>query len=1030
MSEQILKALMELFAIIARPDDYSADGGDRRTVVESYLKRILNQELVEGYLKIFDRFFSRHQSLVNSRGAKRIGPDSVKILRICDQINRELTQKQKLIVLIHLFEFVYSVRAEISHQEFEFIKTVADSFNIVKEEYELVRDFTIRSVENPFPSGNLLIVNNQENTNAADQKHLKVSQFKGELWFLQTLSTNIYFIKYMGDNELYLNGQLLQPYKVFVFNPGSSIRNHNIRPIYYSDVVTLFHEEQRESKIVFEVSNISYKFRNGTIGLQPMSFVKESGRLIGIMGASGAGKSTLLNVLNGTEEPTNGCISINGIDIHGSKDKIEGLIGHVSQDDLLIEELTVFQNLYYNAKLCFSNYSEAKIVTTVDRMLQNLGLYEIKNIQVGTPLNKMISGGQRKRLNIALELIREPAVLFLDEPTSGLSSRDSENIMDLLKELSLKGKLVFVVIHQPSSDIFKMFDELLILDNGGYLIYDGDPIDSILYFKSKIHYANYNESECNVCGNVNPEQIFNIVESNILDEYGKFTQRRKLSPKEWYKYFNEHTINKDSQVDIPNELPSISFKIPSNLKQFFIFVKRDILSKLANSQYLIVNFFEAPLLAFILSFIIKYYNESESNEIGYTLLGNSNLPVYIFMSVIVAIFMGLTISAEEIIKDRKILKREAFLNLSWASYLFSKVMVLIFISALQALLFVLVGNSIMEIKGMYLYYWIILFSCWVSANIMGLVISDSFKTVVTIYILIPFLVIPQIILSGVIVKYEKLNPSISSPNKIPFYGEIMTARWGYEALAVHQFKENEYMKIFYYHNKVMSIAEYKKYYWVKNLENKLDFIEKYLDDRKEQEKINNYLRLIRNEISKEMTFNNAINFSNLTLLYPGKINKAILESTREYIRKINKIYIRAYNKASDNRDKIIREFQKTPEEKEAFIQLKRNHHNDRLTEFVENSNEPVRIIDYRGYLIQKIDPIYLDPESKFIKAHFYAPRKNLFGKYYDTFWINTMVIWLMSLIIFLILYFRSLRKLLDTLENFNQKYFVKREEVN
>ncbi len=1028
MSEQILKALMELFAIIARPDDYSTEGGDRRTVVESYLKRILNQELVEGYLEIFDKFFTRHQSLVNSRGAKRIGPDSVKILRICDQINRELTQKQKLIVLIHLFEFVYSDRSEISNQEFEFIKTVADSFNIDNEEYKNIRDFTISFEESIFSSGNLLVANSKENNTSQERKHLCVRQFKGELWFLQTTSTNIYFIKYMGDNELYLNGQLLLPYKVFVFNPGSSIRDHNIRPIYYSDIVTLFREEQRESKIVFEVKDISYKFRNGSVGLKQMSFIKESGRLVGIMGASGAGKSTLLNVLNGSEKPTSGSIAINGIDIHNDKNKIEGLIGHVSQDDLLIEELTVFQNLYYNAKLCFSNYSEAKIIATVDRMLQNLGLYEIKNIQVGTPLNKMISGGQRKRLNIALELIREPAVLFLDEPTSGLSSRDSENIMDLLKELSLKGKLVFVVIHQPSSDIFKMFDELLILDTGGFLIYDGDPIDSIIYFKSKIHYANYNESECNVCGNVNPEQIFNIVESNILDEYGKFTQRRKLSPKEWYQYFNEHIKNKEAQVEIPKELPRISFKIPNKFKQFFIFVRRDILAKLANTQYLIVNFFEAPLLAFILAFIIKYYNESESNEIGYTLLGNSNLPVYIFMSVIVAIFMGLTISAEEIIKDRKILKREAFLNLSWSSYLFSKAMVLVFISAIQALLFVLIGNSIMEIKGMYLHYWIILFSCWVSANIMGLVISDSFKTVVTIYILIPFLVIPQIILSGVIVKYEKLNPSISSPNKIPLYGEIITARWGYEALAVHQFKENEYMHIFYYHNKVMSIAEYKKYYWVKNLENKIDFIEKYVGDYKQQEKIENYLRLLRNEISKELSFNNAVDFQNVALLYPDKINFQVLESTKEYIRKVNKVYIRAYNKASDNRDKIIRTFQSTPEDKRRFIQLKRDYYNDRLAEFVENSNEPVRIIEYRGHLIQKIDPIYLDPESNFIKAHFYAPRKKVFGRSYDTFWVNTMVIWFMSLLFFLLLYFRGFRKLLDTLENLNQKYFEKKDE--
>lgn len=1028
MSEQILKALMELFAVIARPEGNRMEGDDRRTVVESYLQRILNQELVDGYLNIFDNYYTRHQSLVNTRGVKRIGPDSVKILRICDQINRELTQKQKLIVLIHLFEFVNSVNTSISAQEFEFIQTVGESFNIDSEEHDLICKFTINKLGAAPSSSKILLVNNNANFVNHGTKHLYSNHFKGELWLLQAASSNLYFLRYQGDNELYLNGQLLQPDKVFVFTAGSSIRNHTIKPLYYSDIVTLFLEEERESKIHFDVKDISFRFKSGTMGLQTMSFTKESGRLVGIMGASGAGKSTLLNVLNGTENPTTGSITINGRNIYNQKERIDGLIGHVSQDDLLIEELTVFQNLYYNAKLCFSNYKQEKIISTVDQMLQSLGLYEIKDIQVGTPLNKMISGGQRKRLNIALELIREPAVLFLDEPTSGLSSRDSENIMDLLKELTLKGKLVFVVIHQPSSEIFKMFDELLILDTGGYLIYDGDPIDSIVYFKSKIDYANYNESECHECGNVNPEQIFNIVESNILDEYGKFTHRRKISPVEWYKFFNEHRKKKESKKKKSTsfDLPKISFKIPNNFRQLIVFVKRDLLAKLANTQYLIINFLEAPLLAFILSFIIKYYNESETNEIGYTLLGNSNLPVYIFMSVIAAIFMGLTISAEEIIKDRKILKREAFLNLSWSSYLVSKITVLFILSAIQAAAFVIVGNSIMEIKGLYVHYWIILFSCWVSANIMGLVISDSFKTVVTIYILIPFLVIPQIIISGVIVKYEKLNPTISSPNKIPFYGEIMTARWGYEALAVHQFTENDYMDQFYQYNKMMSISEFKKNYWVKNLENKINFIEKYHMDSSKQEKAEKYLELINNEFNNEMIYTSRFctfeAFDKLTL---ESINNKTIADAKDYISKVNKVYIKSYNSANDKRDNIIRSYQKTPEDKEVFMQIKREQHNDRLAEFVENSNEPVRIVEYKGRLIQKIDPIYLDPDSKFLKAHFYAPQKKLISTYYKTFWVNTAVIWLMSLFFYIILYYRGLRRLLDTFENLNQRYIGK-----
>lgn len=1027
MSEQILKALMELFAIIARPESH---GKDRRTVVESFLRRQLNEELVNDYLDVFDAYYSKHQALQIERGEKRIGPDSVKILRICNDINKELTQKQKFIVLVQLFEFAKADKLEISEQEMEFIGIVTESFYITREEEILLKEFTTNSFDNIPVSKDLLVINNKVSDHHAENKHLFYEFLDGHLWIVHIPTANLYFLRYIGENEMYLNGQLLQQDKVYVLNPGTSIRNHLIKPLYYSDIVSKFKEDEQQHRIIFEAKNISYKFRAGHTGLHPMSFREESGRLIGIMGASGAGKSTLLNILNGSTPPATGEVLINGINIYKEKEKTKGLIGHVSQDDLLIEELTVFENLYYNARLCFDNYSKHEIVDMVDNMLQSLGLYEIKDIQVGTPLNKKISGGQRKRLNIALELIREPAVLFLDEPTSGLSSRDSENIMDLLKDLTHKGKLVFVVIHQPSSDIFKMFDNLLILDQGGYLIYYGNPVDSIMYFKSRVHHANWAESECHVCGNVNPEQIFNIVESLVIDEYGKETRTRKISPREWNRIYNESASKLDETLTPRNNLPNILFKIPNRLKQLMVFIKRDVLAKLANTQYMIITFLEAPLLAFILSYIIKYYNVSETELSTYKFIENSNLPVYLFMAVIVAIFMGLTLSAEEIIKDRKILKREAFLNLSRTSYLFSKVAVMMAISAIQAFTFVIVGNSILEIKSMYFHYWLLLFSAWVSSNIMGLLISDSFKTVVTIYILIPFLVIPQIMLSGVLVKYEKLNPKISSPSKIPWYGELMTARWAYEALAVHQFMENDYDKIFYKDNQVMSIAEFKKNYWIKNLQNKVDFLSKTYNRPEFRDQKEAYLELLKNELGKEITELKTLKNASIQNLNPGfidsltidKVNKEIIVKTDDLLKLINRVYIKVYNTANDKRDYLIRQLQSTPLQKEKFHELKTKYHNDKLTEFVENNTEIVRIIEYKGKLYQKIDPIYMIPEHKMLKAHFYAPYKRFFGQLYSTFWVNTAVIWIFSVALFILLYFRGLKKLLDCIEALSERF--------
>ena len=198
-----------------------------------------------------------------------------------------------------------------------------------------------------------------------------------------------------------------------------------------------------------------------------MNFRVESGNLVGIMGGSGVGKTTLINLLHGKINPTTGNLYINGFDINSDSEELKGLIGYVPQDDMLIEELTVYENLYYNARLCFGDYNEEQLKSTVDKVLLDLDLYEIKDLQVGDPLNKKVSGGQRKRLNIGLELMREPVVLFIDEPTSGLSSFDSEKVMTLLRNQALSGKLVFAIIHQPSSDILKMFDSSGYSTKGG-----------------------------------------------------------------------------------------------------------------------------------------------------------------------------------------------------------------------------------------------------------------------------------------------------------------------------------------------------------------------------------------------------------------------------------------------------------------------------------------------------------------------------------------------------------------------------------
>jgi ABC transport system ATP-binding/permease protein len=1063
MSERILKALMQLFAIIAKVDMEEVDGGGfkisggGRDIVRLFLRQELNQELVDEYIQLFDEYLTVHQgkSKKKDSGRKRTSVNSVKVLRICTQINEELTQKQKLIVLIRILEFIYA-NDEVAEQELEFATTVAETFNISREEYARCKKFVELDAEEILDDPDWLFVNAIKELNLDHGFHLYSETIEGRIIIIRIESVNIYFMRYQGSSDLYLNGQALPPNRNFILNQGSSIRSSKVKPIYYSDIISRFLSDDSTAKINFKTDGIQYHFKGGKVGLHPINFSEDSGKLIGIMGGSGAGKSTLLNVLNGNYTPTIGAVTINGVDIHREGDNIEGLIGYVSQDDLLIEELTVFQNLFFNAKLCFGNLSDAKISMMVMDTLSAIGLSEAKDLKVGSPLEKTISGGQRKRLNIALELIREPSVMFVDEPTSGLSSRDSENIMDLLKELALKGKLIFVVIHQPSSDIFKMFDTLLILDQGGYPIYNGNPVDAVIYFKKLVSHVNADESECHSCGNVNPEQIFNIIESKVVDEYGNLTDNRKVSPKEWHGNYKELIDNEPLSTSDSDEIPESEFKVPSIWKQFRVFFKRDVLSKLTNTQYLLINSIEAPALAAILAFFMKYFNNSEFGE-EYVFRYSENIPQYLFISVIVALFIGLTVSAEEIIGNRKILKREEFLNLSRGSYLASKISIMFVISAIQTLLFVIVGNVILEIKGMILPYWIIMFSTSCFANMLGLNISASFNSAKVIYILIPILIIPQLLFSGIIVSFDKLNPMFKSESHVPWIGNIMASRWAYEALAVYQFKNNEYEKEYYLYDKEMKFSNWKKDQWAQAMENKVNYVHKYYKDSAESPNIKQGIDLIISEFVKEkkkldsdvrIEAETKPKFEFLSTLKDAQsFNEEVYSDIRESIVTIEEIYkwlfnyyenlcdgiaVSAKTPTDDFLNNLKAELEAGTISKKEFRERKKNERNrlseinsnrqkkytnEALEKFVTNDNSFEYIVEAEGMLIQKSDPIYLDPyDNFFLRSHFYAPRKKFFGHYLSTFAFNTMMIWLMSLVLIIALRFDLMRKVIEGFE--------------
>ncbi len=1026
MSEAILKALMQLFALIVDIDEVQEIKEKERDIIRAFLSRQLNIELVERYMNVFEEFLLLyHQDRITKgsiKDKKRTALTAVRILSICEKINEELEQTQKIYVIIQLIEYIaYGI--DIRETELDFLHTVASAFNIPEHEYQNILSFVVYSLNDIPHKDQVLQIDNEENASIPGVHHVYNQNLLGEISFLNISSVNTYVLRYHGKEDLLLNGQHIYSGLTYTFVHGSSIRGQNIDPIYYTDVAGTFSTSSFTSKISFIARNVEFRFHNSDNGLQEFNLREESGKLVGIMGGSGVGKSTLLNVLNGNLKPQSGEILINGHDLYHEKEKekLNGVIGFIPQDDLLMEELTVYQNLYYNASLCLNDYDDEKIKEIVNQVLIDLDLFEIRDLKVGKPLNKVISGGQRKRVNIGLELIREPSVLFVDEPTSGLSSVDSEMVMNLLREQVFKGKLVIVNIHQPSSDLYKMFDRVIFLDKGGYQIYYGNPAEAVVYFKTKTNHANAKEDQCITCGNVDPDQVLQIIEAKIVNEHGKLSRTRKVSPKEWYNQFKESANQKAAEKPEKSDLPENYYSLPGLVKQLKIFFMRDILSKLTNKQYVLISLLEAPLLAVILGYFTKYFSGTLEDPGAYVFRNNENLPSYLFMSVIVFLFLGMTISSEEIIKDRKILQRESFLNLSRFSYLNSKILIMFMISAIQTISYVLIGNLIFEIKGMTFSYWIILFSTSCFANLLGLNISSGLNSVITIYILVPFLVIPQILFSGVLVKFDKLHKSLSNYEYVPIVGDMMTSRWAFEALAVEQFKNNRYHKEFFALDQEISNKKYYVSFLIPTLEAKVNEVLQNIHEETKHEQSILELALLKDQVAILNTMFPEASYDSIKNMGIQTFNETYAEITKAYLENLTtrlRLQIKEANKERNSLEgQLIDQFGGI----QSYTFFRNENDNTKLADILLNKNVLPKIVENDQKLIRKFEPVYMEPTSRIGRAHLYAPVKQIGGITFDTLWFNVIFIWSTSFILYLTLYYDLLRKMISKFETLKWK---------
>ncbi len=545
-----------------------------------------------------------------------------------------------------------------------------------------------------------------------------------------------------------------------------------------------------------------------------VSVSAEPETLIGIMGPSGAGKTVLLNLMSGYLRPEKGRVMVGNFDVHKSFGLIKDIIGYVPQDDTLIPELKVLQSLHYSLRLGYPDMKASVRQKLIESVLEGMGfttgsrLEKLLHTKIGSPEQRGLSGGERRRVNIAHELVRNPLLLFLDEPTSGLSSVDSEHVVSLLKDICTERKVtVLMTIHQPSGPIFNLLDKLLLVNTGGNIVYFGPASDVVSHFRE--------HSEESTEGN--PAEYVLRVLAN------KGSWKSPLSPEELCQKQQSSAPDENEHQDEASPAEArkrrkVRKKAPL-FYQFFLLAKRNIHVKASDKASLALLLFQAIIISALLVFtfrgfqtdyvpfdqfaktwfhFVSQYDEAvvrQDTVIAEPLFRESkewatkNSPHMIgefaaqrrasilFLLIASAIWFGVVNAAREIVSEKSILQRETRASLRISPYLMSKVCVLSMIALIQTGILLSVTCNVLLPVGLasFLRFWLILLTTSVAASCLSLFVSSVAKTEQFSLMAVPILIIPQLFLGGLIRPFKFFSDTFH-------LSDLILQKWAFKAL--------------------------------------------------------------------------------------------------------------------------------------------------------------------------------------------------------------------------------------------------------
>jgi ABC-type multidrug transport system ATPase subunit len=593
--------------------------------------------------------------------------------------------------------------------EYKFIFEFGDHIEIKKESNYIINTSELES--NKIDINHLLnstdfISIGRADTNKVIVNSILVSRNHCEVyknntsWYLKDLDST---------NGTFLNGKKVKGEALLSDNDIIGVGNY---------IIILKPTENSLSAII--VHNISKSYNKQKV-LQPINIEFKRSSFSAIMGPSGCGKSTLIKILNGSVDKDQGVVLIEGIKLEAQNyDFLKKYIGYVPQDDILHSTLTLEQTIEYSSKLRLPLLKDTDRKNKVNAVLKQLGIdsIDLKNRKIS-----QLSGGQRKRVSIAIELLNEPKILFLDEPTSPLDPQSIFDFLTCIRNLVNNGITVIMVTHKPED--LKYVDNVIFLSKGGYLVYTGVKEDLLISFnKDKI------------------EQIYEQFDSVLEGE--------------------KHNKVNIVESNLYNSKKDVAYKPKYEWSQLKYLTLRYLMSKIGDKNNIILTFIQPFAIALLLC--MAFDNVSLS---------------LIFVVAITSIWLGANNAAVEIVNEINIFKRERQVFLNTHFYIISKVLILIIFAVIQNLILVSIlyinyNDSIVEINK-FINMWIVMSFVSFFATLLGLLLSSIFNTSEKVMTALPLILIPQIIFSGVIIP-------LSSKFKA-FVSFFCISRWGTEFLA-------------------------------------------------------------------------------------------------------------------------------------------------------------------------------------------------------------------------------------------------------